>query len=40
MFNPRHSLFWMAVTLAVVGGVCAVLYPSLEAAFLANWGFN
>ena len=40
MFNPRHSLFWMAVTLAVVGGVCAVLYPSLEAAFFANWGFN
>jgi hypothetical protein len=40
MFNPRHSLFWMTVTLAVVGGVCAVLYPSLEAAFFANWGFN
>jgi hypothetical protein len=28
------------VTLALVGAVCAVLYPSLEAAFLANWGFN
>ena len=40
MFNPRHSLFWMAVTLALVAGVCALLYPSLEAAFLANWGFN
>jgi len=40
MFNPRHSLFWMAVTLALVAGVCALLYPSLEAAFFANWGFN
>lgn len=40
MFKPRHSLFWMAVTLALVGAVCAVLYPSLESAFLANWGFN
>ncbi|HEY5720388.1 MAG TPA: flagellar motor protein MotA [Gammaproteobacteria bacterium] len=40
MYNPRRSLFWMVVYLALVAGVCAALYPSLEAAFLANWGFN
>ncbi|MBN2034215.1 MAG: biopolymer transporter ExbB [Deltaproteobacteria bacterium] len=40
MTNPRHYLFLMCVYLAVVGVVCAFLYPSLKAAFLANWGFN
>jgi hypothetical protein len=40
MTNPRHYLFLMCIYLAVVGVVCALLYPSLKAAFLANWGFN
>jgi hypothetical protein len=40
MANPRHYLFLMGIYLAVVGVVCALLYPSLKAAFLANWGFN
>jgi len=40
MTNPRHYLFLMCVYLAVVGVVCAFLYPSLKAAFLSNWGFN
>ena len=30
----------MCVYLAIVGVVCAFLYPSLKSAFLANWGFN
>jgi len=40
MANPYHSLFWMGVYLAVVAGCCALLYPPLEMAFMANWGFN
>jgi len=40
MTNPRHYIFLMCIYLAVVGVVCALLYPSLKAAFLANWGFN
>jgi hypothetical protein len=40
MTNPRHYLFFMCVYLAVVALVCALLYPSLKAAFMANWGFN
>jgi hypothetical protein len=40
MTNPRHYLYLMFIYLAVVGVVCALLYPSLKAAFMANWGFN
>jgi len=40
MSNTRHSLFWMAVYLAVVAGICALLFVPLRTAFLANWGFN
>jgi hypothetical protein len=40
MSNTRHSLFWMAVYLAIVAGICALLFIPLKAAFLANWGFN
>jgi len=40
MYNPRQSLLWMTVYLAIVAGVCTALYPSLESAFFANWGFN
>ncbi|MEA1048798.1 flagellar motor protein MotA [Lamprobacter modestohalophilus] len=40
MSNPNHSLFWMAVYLALVGALVAVLFVPLQDAFLANWGFN
>ena len=40
MSNTRHSVFWMAVYLAIVAGICALLYLPLKTAFLANWGFN
>lgn len=40
MTSPRQYLFFMCVYLAIVGVICAFLYPSLKAAFLANWGFN
>jgi len=40
MSNPRHSLFWMFVYLAIVAAICALLYVPLQSAFLANWGFN
>jgi hypothetical protein len=40
MSNTRHSLFWMAVYLAVVGAICALLFVPLSNAFMANWGFN
>jgi hypothetical protein len=40
MSNTRHSVFWMAVYLAIVAGICALLYLPLKVAFLANWGFN
>jgi hypothetical protein len=40
MSNTRQSLIWMGVYLAVVGGICALLFLPLKAAFLANWGFN
>jgi hypothetical protein len=40
MYNPRSSLFWMTVYLAIVAGVCLFLFAHLESAFLANWGFN
>jgi hypothetical protein len=40
MSNPKGSLFWMAVYLAVVLGVCGLLYVPLSGAFMANWVFN
>jgi hypothetical protein len=40
MSNFRHYLYLMVTYLAVVAGVCALLYAPLKAAFLANWGFN
>ena len=40
MSNPRQSLYFMCIYLAVVGGVCALLYAPLASAFMANWGFN
>lgn len=40
MINPRHSIFWMVVYLAVVAGVGFLLYVPLKDAFMANWGFN
>ena len=40
MSNFRHYLYLMVIYLAVVAGVCALLYVPLKAAFLANWGFN
>ena len=40
MLSTRQSLFWMLVYLAVVGGICALLYFPLRSAFLANPGFN
>ncbi|MBA1332009.1 flagellar motor protein MotA, partial [Candidatus Endoriftia persephone str. Guaymas] len=40
MINPRHSLFWMGIYLAVVSVVCGLLFLPLKSAFMANWGFN
>lgn len=40
MVNPRHSAFWMGIYLAIVAGICALLYQPLSHAFMANWGFN
>lgn len=40
MSNPKHTLFWMTLFLAVVMVVCALIYKPLQAAFMANWVFN
>jgi len=40
MTNPRHYLLLMGIYLAVVIGVCLLLWRPLESAFMANWGFN
>jgi hypothetical protein len=40
MSNLRHYFYLMCIFLAVVGVVCALLFVSLKAAFMANWGFN
>ncbi len=40
MSNPKHTLFWMTLFLAVVVVVCALIYKPLQAAFMANWVFN
>lgn len=40
MSNPRHSLLWIGIYLALVAGVCLLLFAPLQSAFMANWGFN
>jgi hypothetical protein len=40
MASTRQSLFWMSLYLAVVAGICTVLYAPLKNAVLANPGFN
>ena len=40
MSNPKHTLFWMALYLAIVAAICYLLYEPLKGAFLANWVFN
>lgn len=36
----RYYLMMMVFYLAVVGGVCGLLFEPLHRAFMANWGFN
>lgn len=36
----RYYLMMMIFYLAVVGGVCGLLFEPLHRAFMANWGFN
>ncbi len=40
MSNPKHTIFWMLVYLAVVAAVCTLLYIPLRSAFMANFVFN
>ena len=40
MFNPKHTLFWMTLFLAVVAVVGLLIHRPLIAAFMANWVFN
>ncbi|MEQ9545630.1 MAG: flagellar motor protein MotA [Marinobacter sp.] len=40
MSNPKHTLFWMTLFLAVVVVVCALIHAPLTTAFMANWVFN
>lgn len=40
MTNPRHFLYLTIIYLGIVTGVCVFLWPSLQAAFMTNWGFN
>lgn len=40
MSKPRYYLVIMVFFLALVAGVCVLLYLPLRQAFLANWGFN
>lgn len=40
MSNPRYYLYLMCIFLAVVAGICALLYVPLKEAFMANWAFN
>ncbi len=40
MTHPRQYLYLMFIYLTIVGVVLAFLYPALESAFMANWGFN
>ncbi len=40
MNKPRYYLVIMIFFIALVAGVCLLLYLPLRQAFLANWGFN
>lgn len=40
MSNPKSTIFWMLVYLAIVGAICTLLYEPLKGAFLSNWVFN
>lgn len=40
MSNPRTTLFWMVIYLAIVSSICTLLYEPLKSAFYANWVFN
>ncbi|MDX1634085.1 MAG: flagellar motor protein MotA [Marinobacter sp.] len=40
MSNPKHTLFWMTLFLAIVLAVCVLIYRPLATAFMANWVFN
>lgn len=40
MSNPRTTLFWMVIYLAIVGAICFLLYEPLRGAFNANLVFN
>lgn len=40
MSNPRTTLFWMVIYLAIVGAICFLLYQPLRGAFYANLVFN
>jgi hypothetical protein len=40
MLSTRQSLFWMTFYLAVVAGICTLLFVPLKSAVMANPGFN
>lgn len=40
MSNPKHTLFWMTLFLAVVVIVGVLIHKPLITAFMANWVFN
>ncbi len=40
MSNPRYYILLMLLYLGIVAGVFVLLYTPLQAAFMANWGFN
>ncbi len=40
MSKPRYYMVIMVFFLALVAGVCVLLYLPLRQAFMANWGFN
>lgn len=40
MSNPKHTLFWMTIFLAVVAVVGVLIHKPLMTAFMANWVFN
>lgn len=40
MNNPKQSLVWMSLYLAIVLAICGLIYQPLSQAFTANWVFN
>ncbi len=40
MSNPKHTLFWMTLFLAIVAVVGVLIHQPLITAFMANWVFN